>query len=150
MIFLLLGLLHGQINTLHAQDEVKKQPIVLQKDKAGRPYYIDKDGDRVIIIDFKTRQDILDASKYRHVDNKNAPVDPKSFYKETAPVKIVESAKVTYKTYTIEEGDTWESISLKLYGTEKRWPELKVWNENLQTSLTLPAGAEMRYVEESK
>ncbi|MBY0414586.1 MAG: LysM peptidoglycan-binding domain-containing protein, partial [Bdellovibrionales bacterium] len=148
MLYIFLSLINLIVGNVHSADV--KNPIVLQKDKAGRPFYIDKDGDRIIIIDFKTRQDILDASKYRHVDASNTPVDPKSFYKESAPSKIIEAPKASYKTYTIEEGDTWESISLKLFGVENRWPQLKIWNENLQTSLTLPVGAEMRYIEDKK
>jgi hypothetical protein len=143
MLIILISLLN--ISTSFAQT---KAPIVLQKDQAGRPFYYDKDGDKIVILDYQTRKDVEDVIKFKHMDGKNLPVDPKSFYKDAVSVKIVETPKVVYRTYRIEEGDTWQSISLKLFGTEKRWPQLKLWNENLQTKIILPPGAEMRYIED--
>jgi nucleoid-associated protein YgaU len=145
MLLIILSLL--QIPLSFAQSEAKAAPIVLQKDQAGRPFYIDKDGDKIIIIDYKSRKDLQDLTKYQHSEKRFD--DTKSFYKESVQdVKIISSPKATYKTYTIQEGDTWESISLKLYGVDNRWPQLKVWNENLLINVTLPAGAEMKYIED--
>lgn len=148
MLILILSLMHLPFS--FAESDVKA-PVELQKDSAGRPFYIDKDGDKIIIIDYKTRKDLSNLTKYQQADKNVQFEDAKSFYKESAQdVKIISSPKITYKTYTVEEGDTWESISVKLYGVDNRWPQLKVWNENLLATATLPPGAEMKYIEDKK
>lgn len=124
--------------------------IVLQRESNGRPFYIDKDGDKIVIIDYKSRKDLQDLSRYQNTAS-GKPTDAKSFYKESAAnVKIIPSKKVEYSTYTIEEGDTWESISVKLYGSSEKAIQLKLWNEDLLSDVNLPSGTEMKYIEEKK
>lgn len=147
MIILIMSLLSS--SPLFAQSK-KPHQIVLQRESNGRPFYIDKDGDKIVIIDYKTRKDLQDLSKYQNSANAR-PTDTKSFYKESASnIKIIPSKKVEYETYTIEEGDSWESISVKLYGSNEKAVQLKLWNEELLKDVNLPAGTEMKYIEEQK
>ena len=145
MIVLLMSLFISA--PIFAQEAHK---IVLQRESNGRPFYIDKDGDKIIIIDYKTRKDLQDLSRYQNTAI-SKPADAKSFYKESVTnVKIIPSKKVQYKSYSIEEGDTWESISVKLYGTRDKAEQLKVWNEDLLKDVNLPSGTDMKYVEDKK
>ena len=145
MIILIMSLLSS--SPLFAQAE-KPHKIVLQRESNGRPFYIDKDGDKIVIIDYKSRKDLQDLSKYQNTANAK-PTDAKSFYKESAAnVKIIPSKKVQYSNYSIDEGDTWESISVKLYGTADKATQLKLWNEDLLKEVNLPSGTDMKYIEE--
>lgn len=135
------------ISLASAQEKGGAVQSPVMRDKAGRPMYIDKDGDRVIILDFNTRKDLKSIAAFKDFDPTKAPMDPKSFYKETVSAKIIETPKIVYSKYTVEAGDTWESIAIKLYGASERATQLKLWNEDLLVNVQLPAGAQMRYVE---
>jgi nucleoid-associated protein YgaU len=147
-LFIIFGL--GLINAgvLMAQTAAIAPSTTIQRDKAGRPVYTDSDGDRIVILDFKTRNDLKNIEAFKNFDPTKAPMDPKSFYKESVVnIKIEEAPKVVYKNYTVEEGDTWESVSKKLYGTEDKVTQLKLWNEDLLADVNLKTGAQMKYVE---
>ena len=123
-----------------------KKSVSLKLDAQGRAYYLDQDGDKVIVLDYKTRRSLQAVSSYKKEDLDKTKVFPKTFYKETVPEKI-DVPKATFKVYKIEAGDTWQSVSLKLYDTEDQWAQLKIWNEDLQRNPILPAGAKMKYME---
>lgn len=125
---------------------VTKKPVTLKLDEQGRAYYLDQDGDRVIVLDYKTRKSLQAVSSYKKEDLNTAKMYPKTFYKESVPDKF-DDPKPVFKNYTIEEGDTWEGISTKLYETPEYWAQLKLWNEDLQKDPKLPAGAELKYLE---
>jgi hypothetical protein len=137
-----LGLLTLQVG--NAQQAGVKRPTSLKLDSQKRAYYIDKDGDKVIVLDYKTRRNLQAISSYKKEDLSNKKMSPKAFYKETIPDKI-EVQKEQFKTYSIKEGDTWESVSMKLYDTEDQWAQLKLWNEELQKDLKLPVDGEIKY-----
>ena len=128
------------------QTAAVKKPTPLKLDAQKRAYFIDQDGDKVIVLDYKTRRSLQAVSSYKKDDLSNTKMSPKGFYKETIPDKV-EGPKIEFKTYTIEEGDTWESVSAKIYDTEDQWAQLKLWNEDLQKDPKLPIGEEIKYLE---
>lgn len=144
IFLILIGLITVQTGV--AQDTSAKKPVSLKLDGQKRAYYIDQDGDKVIVLDYKTRKSLQAVASYKKENLSNAKMVPKSFYKESVPDKI-DGPKPVFKTYTIEEGDTWESVSNKIYETEDQWAQLKLWNEELQRDSKLPAGAEMKYLD---
>lgn len=128
-----------------AQQSAPKKPVALKLDSKKRAYYIDQDGDKIIVLDYKTRRSLQAVSSYKKEDLSKAKMYPKTFYKETVPENLDEP-KAVFKKYTIKEGDTWESISVKIYDTEDQWAQLKLWNEELQKDPKLPEGAELKYM----
>lgn len=140
----LFGLLTIQVGS--AQDSQAKKPTPLKLDAQKRAYYIDKDGDKVIVLDYKTRRSLQAVSSYKKEDLSKTKMYPKTFYKESVPDKFDEP-KPKFKTYSIEDGDTWESVSMKIYDTEDQWAQLKLWNEELQKDPKLPEGAEIKYLD---
>lgn len=143
-MIVLFGLLTIQAG--YAQEAAAKKPTSLKLDAQKRAYFIDQDGDKVIVLDYKTRRSLQVVSSYKKEDLSKVKMYPKTFYKETIPDKL-EGPKVEFKRYTIEEGDTWESVSAKLYDTEDQWAQLKLWNEDLQKDPKLPAGEEIKYLD---
>lgn len=129
-----------------AQEAAPKKPVALKLDSQKRAYFIDQDGDKVIVLDYKTRRSLQAVSSYKKEDLSKTKMYPKTFYKETVPDKFDEP-KAVFKKYTIEEGDTWESVSEKIYDTPDQWAQLKLWNEELQRDPKLPEGAEIKYLD---
>ena len=122
-----------------------KKPISLKFDSEGRAFYIDQQDDYVIVLDYKTRSKVQALSSPK----KEAPLtdlNTKNFYKETVP-DITEVKKLKFETYKTKEGDTWESISQKLYNTEGQWAQLKLWNEELLKDVKIPEGSKVKYME---
>lgn len=144
IFLILLGLLTAQVSV--AQVTPVKKPVALKLDSEKRAYYIDQDGDKVIVLDYKTRRSLQAVSSYKNEDLSKTKMLPKAFYKESVPDQL-DGPKQVFKTYTIEEGDTWESVSTKIYETEDQWAQLKLWNEELQKDPKLPAGAEVKYLD---
>lgn len=144
VLFVVFGLL--TLQTALAQETGAKKATALKLDAQKRAYYIDNDGDKVIVLDYKTRRSLQTVSSYKKEDLSKTKMSPKTFYKETIPDKIDEP-RPEFKIYTIEEGDTWESVSMKIYDTEDQWAQLKLWNEDLQKDPKLPEGAEMKYMD---
>ena len=121
------------------------QTMTIKKDAQGRPYFIDKDNDTIIILDIQTRKELKDINALKEDFSKNI-VDQKSFFKASNQNKSLEESKPKYEFYTVEEGDTWESISSKLYGTKEFWAQLKLWNQELLIDLNLPVGKTVKYL----
>jgi hypothetical protein len=144
VIIVLFELLTIQVGS--AQDSQVKKPTPLKLDAQKRAYYIDQDGDKVIVLDYKTRRSLQAVSSYKKENLDKTKMYPKTFYKESVPDSF-DRPKSQFKTYSIEEGDTWESVSMKIYDTEDQWAQLKLWNEELQKDPKLPAGAEMKYLD---
>ena len=118
--------------------------VKLRLDSQNRAYFIDPQGDKIIILDYKTRKSLQETAQYKKEIPLNTRPDLKSFYKKTTP-DIVEEVEIKFDTYTSKEGDSWESISLKLYDTDTYWPQLKLWNEELLTELVIPEGSTIKY-----
>ena len=131
----------SKIDTTNASSSTK---VKLRLDSQKRAYFIDPQGDKIIILDYKTRKTLQETSQYKKAVPLSTMPDSKSFYKKTTP-DIIEEVAIKFDTYTSKEGDTWESISLKLYDTETQWPQLKLWNEELLTELIIPEGSTIKY-----
>lgn len=131
--------------TSNAPAAAPNKSVVLKMDANRQAYYIDADGDKVIVLDYKTRRTLEAVTSYKKEDPNKTKMYPKTFYKETVPDKFDEP-KAQFKTYTVEEGDTWEGISKKIYDTDIHWVQLKLWNEDLQKDPKLPEGAEIKYL----
>lgn len=144
IVLVLTGTVYAQTKVV-SKTPVKK-PVSLKLDAQGRAYYFDQDGDKVIVLDYKRRKSLQAVSSYKKEDLDKAKMVPKTFYKESV-LDEVGTVKPSFKKYTIQEGDTWQGISLKLYDTEDQWAQLKVWNEELLKDPNLPAGTEMKYME---
>lgn len=158
MIFLTLELASAQtspakVNKNSSKGNISKtnikKKLSLKLDSQKRAYYIDPLGDKVIVLDYKTRKNLQEASKFKKDDPLNNKINSKSFYKETVP-DMVEEIPPGFKTYSSKVGDTWESVSLKLYDTDTQWPQLKLWNEELLTELEIPENSTIKYKEISK
>lgn len=54
------------------------------------------------------------------------------------------------KTYRTISGDTWDSISFKIYGDSKKYDKLMDWNPNLCDFIFFPAGIKVKYQEISE
>lgn len=154
MFIILMSLLNIQFSHAQSTTGAPAAPVArsleFKKDDQGRPFFTDKDQDKIIILDHATRKEFKALSNIKNVNSVNPEVDPKSFYKEKVDLKLMETAKPVYKIYTIEEGDTWESISEKIYGVSTLAAQLKVWNEELLVDINLPSGAKVKYLEREK
>lgn len=123
-----------------------KKAVTLKLDPQGRAYYFDQQGDKVIVLDYKTRRSLQAVSSYKRDEPIKGQLYSKNFYKETAP-DFAPEEKQEFDTYTTKEGDTWESISQKLYDTEAQWAQLKLWNEELLKDPKIPEGSTIKYLE---
>lgn len=129
-----------------AKPAAAKKAVTLKLDSQGRAYYFDQQGDKVIVLDYKTRRSLQAVSSYKRDEPIKGQLYSKNFYKETAPDFAVE-VKQEFDTYTTKEGDTWESISQKLYDTEAQWAQLKLWNEELLNDPKIPEGSTIKYMD---
>ena len=120
----------------------ENKKVTLRLDSQKRAYYIDPQGDKVIVLDYKTRNSLQSASSLnKNMTNQNL----KKAYKEAAP-DYLEQSSPEFDIYTSKEGDTWESISQKLYDTDTHWPQLKLWNEELLKDLNILEGSKIKYL----
>ncbi len=129
---------------------IPKKTILLKLDAQKRAYYIDTQGDKVIILDYKTRKNLQAVSSYSEDSSKNGRLTSKSFYKETPPDEMELENTPKFETYTSKEGDTWNSISQKLYNDVNFWVQLKLWNEDLLKYISIPKGSTIKYIENLK
>jgi len=136
----------AKVSVKAAAKPAAKKGVTLKLDSQGRAYYFDQQGDKVIVLDYKTRRSLQAVSSYKRDEPIKGQLYSKNFYKETAP-DFAEEVKQEFDTYTTKEGDTWESISLKLYDTEKQWAQLKLWNEELLKDPKIPEGSIIKYMD---
>lgn len=60
--------------------------------------------------------------------------------KETKPISEIIPEKSEFKEYIVKPGEYLSLISLKLYGTDKKWPNLVEWNKENYPSLAYYPG----------
>lgn len=123
-----------------------KKAVSLKLDSQGRAYYLDQQGDKVIVLDYKTRRSLQAVSSYNRDEPIKGKLYSQNFFKETAP-DFAEEVKTAFDTYTTKEGDTWESISEKLYDTDIHWAQLKLWNEELLNDPKIPEGSIIKFMD---
>lgn len=119
--------------------------LLLKADLQGRIHYNDQDGDKIIVLDYKTRKNLKDVSSYKSEGPINEKLYASNFYKAESPDVGAEEKKAEINYYITNEGDSWESISLKLYDNNIYSNQLKIWNEDLLKDLTIPAGSTIKY-----
>ena len=147
-ILLTIQSVHGQdASSTITSKTIPKIPGTLKLDEQKRAFFIDSQGDKIIVLDYKTRKNLQAVSRYRNGVPIKGRLNSKSFYKETVPEEVKTEEVVEFETYTSKDGDTWESISQELFKDESHSMQLKLWNENLLKYISIPKGSIINYME---
>lgn len=111
--------------------------------------FYDKDGDAITILDTEARNKIhatKEISASHVYDNQEDLEKFKSQYEK----KVLGEKKHKYGIYVVLPGDQLKKISQSLYGTTKRWNEIRLLNENILKNNSIQTGMKLRYLIDEK
>lgn len=107
-------------------------------------YIIDKDGDRIIILDKNTREKLEEKTEIapRNVyDNQN----DLNQYKHSLEKEILSLEKENFSYYTLEKDETLDSLAIILYGDKLMAEEIQLLNEAKIKSEIIKAKTVIKY-----
>jgi nucleoid-associated protein YgaU len=114
-------------------------------DKLFQNEFIDKDGDKITILDVETRQKLKATKEIApsHVYDSEEDIEK---FKSEFEKNVLSDKNLKYGEYIVIKGDSLKVISQKLYGSTTKWKEIQVINESVLKNDIIRTGMKLKYI----